>query len=100
MRCDDLPCIGRAVLWLLLLGCSARRLQYFLGAYLGLIPSDPSGELRLTVEYFAGLLLESVLFVIPALAPFRGALFTMAIFVTIADGSVFYNPMKLAWMPL
>jgi hypothetical protein len=97
---EDLPYAGRVLFWAILFVCSARRLQLLLAAYVGFASNDPTSELRLTVVYYSGLVLEFLVFLRPTMIRFRGAISTFTTFWTIIDGSCVYYPIVPGLMPL
>ncbi len=99
-RYEDLPYLGRVLLWAIILVCSLRRVQLLFAAYFGFTKDDPTGELRLTLEYFAGLILEFCVYKRPTMVSLRGAISTFTTFWTIIDGSCIYYPVVPALMPL
>ena len=100
MKYDDFPLTGRIFLWIIVLGSSFRRLQLFFQAYLGNSSYDAKFELRLTLMYFGGFILEIFVYMISALVPIRGALVTLGTFWSVIDGSSFYYPKEPALLPM
>jgi hypothetical protein len=100
MSYDDLPCLGKALIWGTMIGASFRRLQLLYEAYSGQSPYDPNGELRITLEFFSGILLDILVYFIRSLAPIRGTALTIAAFWSVIDSSCFYYPKEPSLVPM
>ena len=96
----DLPLSGRIFLGIIIFGVSIRRIQLLLDAYYGTQTYDPSAEVRLTIEYLAGLVIEIMVYFVKCLSPIRGIAITIGSFWTVVDGSCFYYPVDPALIPM
>ena len=89
---QSLPCLGQILFWVTLAGSVARRLQLLLDAYYGSATFDKGEELRLTLIYYCGLLVEGVMDCIPRLRKVRGVSYIVVSMWHLVDSSIFYSP--------
>jgi hypothetical protein len=97
-RTQSLPCLGQILFWVTLAGSVARRGQLLLDAYYGSQMYNKEGELRLTLIYYCGLVVEGIVNFIPALCKGRGVSYIAFSMWHLVDSSVFYSPKEFTFV--
>ena len=96
---NTFPCFGKLLLLATLLGGIARRAQLLYESYYASKQGDSSEELRLSIIYFSGLLVEGCTSCIPVFRKLRGVPFIITCIWHLIDSSAFYYPDNFALVP-
>ena len=100
MSYSDVPLLGRLILWVIILVSIARRFQLLFDSYYGSHKYDAAYELRLTLEYMAILVLESLFYLVARLDYLKGSAFIIGGFLSIIDASCLYSPIVVRLTPV
>ncbi len=97
---NDLPLLGRVMIYVVIIAAVVRRVQLFLDACCGSQQYSFSAELRATVEFLVGVALEVPFYFVNRLNIARGVGFTIGGYLSVIDSSCYYYPEAPALVPM
>ncbi len=97
---SELPTLGRVIVYLIIAVAVIRRVQLAIDAYCGSQVYSFSDELRATIEFLAGLVLELLFYFINRVSFLKGCGLAIGGFTSVMDSSCYYYPTVPAIVPM
>ena len=90
----------KLITYSLMIAGLVRRLELIIEVSLGLLRSDLMVEIRATLVFFAGIILEFIVHRCASLSRFRWMIYTIVVYYIIMDSSVMYYIAKINHEPV